>query len=219
MRSLRLALSFLGAALLAGAASAQVVFTGVIEKVTLPSICQEETHFLTCTGPTAGAPTGVRLKSTTLDLTQYEGKVATFTAQPRGVTCLIYDVTAVDTTPDAWLEMCGTAGLGCPLRFRVQPSPSLGQYWLWLSASPGFTPIDPITGTVLLGPGFVLVAQGSTPPGQIDVVVPVDLALVGLDLWVQGARRDVGPIGPIQTTNAVCFDLPGIPIFCETPGC
>jgi hypothetical protein len=219
MRIQRFATTLLAPALLAGLASAQVVFTGVIEKATLPSICQEETHFLTCTGPNPDAPTGVLLKSSTLDLTPFEGQVATFTAQARGVTCLIYDVTAVDTMPAATLEMCGTEGLGCPLRFRVQPASSIGQFWLWIAASPGFTPIDPTTGTVLLGPGFVLVAQGMTPPGQVDVVVPADAALVGLDLWLQAARRDIGPIGPIQATNAVCFELIGFPFQCETPGC
>lgn len=207
------------ALLLAPAAAAQVTFTGVIEKVTLPSICQEETHFLTCSGPTAMSPTGVLLKSSTLDLTPFEGKVATFTAQARGVTCLIYDISAVDTTPAATLEMCGTPGLGCPMRFRIHPSSSLGEFWLFLAASPGFTPIDPVTGTVLLGPGFLLVAHGMTPPGQVDVVIPADPALTGLDLWLQGARRDIGPIGPITATNAVCFEIPGFVFFCETPGC
>jgi hypothetical protein len=215
----RFASTLLAPAVLAGLASAQVVFTGVIEKAALPSICMEETHYLTCTAPDPAAPTGVLLKSTTLDLNQFVGQVASFTAVTAGVTCLIYDVTAVDTTPPAWLEMCGTAGLGCPLRFRVQPSSALGQYWLWMSPSPGFSPIDPVTGTALLGPGFVLVAQGSTPPGRFDVVVPADAALIGLDLWLQGARRDIGPLGPVQATNAVCFDLPGYPFYCEPPGC
>jgi len=212
-------LALLFAALLAPAASAQVTFTGVIEKATLPSICQEETHFIACTGTTPDSPTGVLLKSSTLDLTPFEGKVATFTAQPRGVTCLIYDITAVDTTPAASLEMCGTPGLGCPMRFRVQPSTSLGEYWIWLSGSSGFAPIDPVTGTVMLGPGFILVAHGMTPPGQLDVVIPADPVLTGLDLWLQGARRDLGPIGPITATNSVCFEIPGFVFFCETPGC
>ncbi|MCI0548568.1 MAG: hypothetical protein L0027_14950 [Candidatus Rokubacteria bacterium] len=213
-------ISFLaGLAGFAGAASAQVTFTGVIEKATLPSICQEETHFLTCTGPSPDAPTGVLLKSSTLDLSSFEGQVATFTAQPRGVTCLIYDITAVDPTPAPTLEMCGTPGLGCPLRFRIHPSSAIGEFWLFLSGSPGFAPIDPVTGTVLLGPGFVLVAHGMTPPGQVDVVVPADPALTGLELWLQGARRDIGPIGPITATNAVCFEIPGFVFVCETPDC
>ena len=55
-------LALLFAALLAPAASAQVTFTGVIEKATLPSICQEETHFIACTGTTPDSPTGVLLK-------------------------------------------------------------------------------------------------------------------------------------------------------------
>jgi len=207
------------ASVLASVSAAQVTFTGVIQKVTLPSICQEETHFLTCTGSSPSSPTGVLLKSSTLDLTPFEGKVATFTAQPRGVTCLIYDITAVDTTPAATLVMCGTPGLGCPLRFRIEPSASIGEFWLFLSGSPGFAPVDPVTGTVLLGSGFILVAHGTTPPGSLDVVIPSDPALTGLALWLQGARRDVGPVGPITATNAVCFEIPGFVFFCETPGC
>jgi hypothetical protein len=216
---MRLLAPLLTVAFLASAASAQVTFTGVIEKVTLPSICQEETHFLTCTGPSPSSPTGVRLKSSTLDLSPFEGKVATFTAQARGVTCLIYDISAVDTTPAASLVMCGTPGLGCPMRFRIEPSTSLGEFWLFLSGSPGFTPIDPVTGTVLLGPGFILVAHGTTPTGAVDVVIPSDPALTGLSLWLQGARRDVGPLGPITATNSVCFEIPGFVFFCENPGC
>ncbi len=216
---MRSSLILFGAFALATTSAAQVSFTGVIEPATLPSICQEETHYLTCTSPNPSAPTGVLLKSSTLDLTPFEGKVAAFTAVPRGVTCLIYDVIAVDTTPPASLEMCGTPGLGCPIRFRVQPASSLGEYWLFLATSPGFTPIDPVTGTLLLGPGFVLVDQGTTPPGQFDVVIPAVAALTGLDLWLQAARRDIGPIGPIQTTNAVCFEIPGFVLQCETPGC
>ncbi|MHC5210421.1 MAG: hypothetical protein ACYTG2_06875 [Planctomycetota bacterium] len=209
MKQTALCLMFLLAALFTGA-DAQEVFTGSIEPASLASFCQEETHYLTCTAGTPGAPTGVLLKSTVLDLDDYVGKLTRFTAFPRGVECLIYDVVAAQPATST-LVSCGSPVPGCPMRFRVGPTGVLGQWVLFFSLSPDFLPVNPVKGTWLLGSPSFLVAQGSTSgsPTTLDIVLPPSVALTGLELWLQGARRDIGPIGPWEFSNAVCFTILG----------
>jgi len=200
------------AVLLAPAGVAQVRFTGVVQPATLPSICQEETHFLTCTGPTPGFPSGVLLKSTTLDLDAFVGKNTRFLAWPRGVECPIYDVFDAGP-PTSTLVSCGAPVPGCPMRFRVGPTGVLGRFWLWMGLGPNFLPVNAISGTWQLGTPFFLLGSGFTvgTPSEtaVDIVIPFDTALTGLNLWVQGARQDIGPIGPIELSNSLCFKILG----------
>jgi hypothetical protein len=200
------------AALAARPAPAQVVFTGEIEKATLASFCQEETHVLECAG--------VLLKSSALDLAAFEGKVFEFTAEARGVECLIYDVTAVESA-SAHLVRCGNPVPGCPMRFRVGPTGVIGQYWLWLALSPTFLPLDQVTGTWMLNPPFFLLGSGLTfgDGSAVDIVLPPDPSLTGLTLFLQGARQDIGPIGPIELTNPLCFQILGPSPPCFEPDC
>ena len=107
------------------------------------------------------------------------------------------------------------------MRFRVGPTGVIGQWWLWFSPSPGFLPIDPVTGTLLLGSPIFFLGSGLTFGGGAtkDITLPADTSLTGLNLWMQGARRDVGPIGPIQLTNSVCFTILGPSPPCVLPDC
>lgn len=208
------------AALVGSGLSAQITFTGVIEKAQLASFCQEETHYLTCSGPLPSSPSGVLLKSSTLDLTPFEGKLWKFTALPRGVECLILDV--IDVQPaTATLVYCGNPVPGCPMRFRVGPTGVIGQWFLFSSLKPGFSPIDPVTGTLLLGPPVRFLKSGPTfgTGATFDIVLPPDVSLTGVSLWLQGARMDVGPVGPLEATNAVCFTILGPSPPCISPGC
>ncbi len=200
-------------ALCAPAAHAQITFTGRIEKAFLPSICQEETHILVCNG--------ARLKSSTLNLDPFIGSNVKLFAVARGVTCTIYDVTAVGP-PTATLDFCGNPVPGCPVRFRVGPSGVIGQYWLFMSFGSAFLPLGTTAGTQLIANPVFLIAMGPTsgPPNDVvDLVVPPDPVFTGLSLWFQGIRQDVGPIGPPELTNAICLTILGPSPPCIQPGC
>ena len=197
------------AVVLAAPGSAQVVFDGVIDNATLPSFCQEETHYLTCSFPDPSIPTGVLLKSSTLDLDKYVGKHARFTANLVGVECDIYDVTAVQWPPPGTLTWCGAPVPGCPMRFRVGPSGVLGQFWLFAALAPAFQPVDATLGTILLQPPVFLIGQGLTSGAPVDLTLPTDPAITGLSIFLQGLRQDIGPIGPPSLTNAACFTILG----------
>ncbi|QDU85421.1 hypothetical protein Pla163_25500 [Planctomycetes bacterium Pla163] len=203
------------------AAAGDIVFTGTLSKATLPSFCQEETHYIRCTGPFPGQEAGsVLVKSTTLDLDQFIGVPMRFTCVAAGVTCLIYDIT--DATPaTSYLTWCGTPAPGCPVRFRVGPTGVLGVYALFVSAAPGFVPLDPITGTAFLSQPVILVASGTTfgATAAVDLAIPSDPSWVGTRLWFQGVRADVGPVGPLEATDPACFTVLPSTVPCFLPGC
>jgi hypothetical protein len=216
-----LARAFGAALLLGGPLAAQATFTGVIQPASLATFCQEETHYLTCSASTPAAPTGLLLKSSTLDLSLWEGQNAVFTAVPRGVECEIWDVIDVHVPPPATLVVCGAPVPGCEMRLRVGPSGVLGQYWLYVSLAPGFVPINPVKGTLLIAEPLIFVASGSTAglDATVDFTLPTMPLLTGLSLWFQGARRDIGPIGPVQLTNAVCLTILGPSPPCHSIDC
>lgn len=63
------------------------------------------------------------------------------------------------------------------------------------------------------GVGSVAMCHG------VNVTVPSTPNIVGLEIWLQGARRDVGPVGPVSLTNAICLTVtpplpPCAPINC-----
>lgn len=221
MRVTSLVRTALALGALAGATQAQIVFTGVLEKAQLASFCQEETHYVTCTSPSPGVPTGVLVKSSTLELEKYEGKVARFTAQPRGVECTIYDITDAQLPPPTWLDLCGNPVPGCPMRARVQPTGVIGQWFLWVSTSPTFLPLDPVTGTWMLGFPFYFLGAGGTAGADaaFDFTLPPNPNLTGVSLYFQGAFRDIGPVGPLQLTDPRCFTILGPSPPCFLPNC
>lgn len=198
-----------------------ITFTGILQKATLPSICQEETHYIECTGPIAGQEIGsVLVKSTTLNLDAFVGKPHRFTCVAAGVTCLIYDITSA-TPATAFLETCGTPAPGCPVRFRVGPTGVIGVYALFASGAPGFLPIDSVLGTAFLSQPVTLIASGTTfgATATVDVGIPPNASWIGTQLWFQGVRADVGPVGPPEATNPVCFTVLSSTVPCILPGC
>ena len=204
-RSILVGCTFALAAILSSPVSAQATpktatFTAIIEPATMPSICQEETHLVTCNG--------ALLKSTTLDLNKFIGKPFEFTATLGGVECDIWNVTAV-TNAKATLVHCGSAAPGCPMRMRVGPSGVIGQWFLWYSLKSDFQPIDATTGTLMLGLPLHFLGSGPTagPNPTFDFVMPNTPGIVGLDIFAQGARMDIGPVGPLTLTNPTCFTI------------
>lgn len=198
-----------------------IVFTGTLAPATLASFCQEETHYIRCTGPFPGQEIGsVLVKSTTLNLDQFVGVPMRFTCFAAGVTCLIYNIT--DASPaTSFLSWCGTPAPGCPVRFRVGPTGVLGVYALFVSGAPGFVPLDPITGTAFLSAPAIMIASGSTfgATAAVDLSIPSDPSWVGTQLWFQGVRADVGPVGPLEATDPACFTVLPSTVPCFLPGC
>ena len=199
----------------AAQAAGPLAVTGIVQPVPGPTICmQGETHFLECTQ--------VFLKSNVVDLNALVGQTLFLNGFDVGVTCHVIQVVAAQPA-NATLEWCGTPTLGCAVKFKVCPGP-LAVGLLFLSTGtaflPVFLPLNLAPQAVLISPPFIPVPL-SIGGGcfQSTIPIPVDLSLVGANFWLQGARMDIGPVGPMQLTNAVCLTiLPPLPP-CIPPGC
>lgn len=200
--------SILSVSLLAVVAGAQigpgptpnVGITGVVRPLISPTICAAGTHILECTG--------VVLQSNSIDLSLLEGQLVKLFGNQSNATCPLIDVTAA-ANPPSTLVWCGTPSPNCPLKFKLCPG-GLSQFWLFLGLAPGYKPLDPAKGTWLLGDPFLLFAAGMggfAACHEVNVTVPNVPSIIGLDVWLQGARRDIGPVGPISLTNAICFKV------------
>ncbi len=181
------------------AIQAQVCITGVVEPVNGPTICmQGETHRL--------ADTSVYLRSTQVPLHLFVGQNVRIEGADIGVTCRVLDVTAIGPAR-ARLSHCGTPMPGCPLRFKVEPG-AIGRYALLASFTRGYQPMGCappsfLDGTVLLGsPSYTLViAMFPGPSGDYVWQIPNVPSLWGIQIWFQGVRQGIGPIGPVELTN------------------
>lgn len=213
------------ALLLASAVSAQIVapqpiaFTGVVralpDRPGPPILCAPGTHEIEC------AEGIFQIQSSTIDLDALEGQNVKLTAVNSAVGCPLFEVTAVDPTPPATLLLCGTGGFGCPVRLVSGPG-GLSQHFLFGSIQPSLIPAGVPAGSLLLGEPLVFLAVefASGPEGAIfDFVVPNNPALVGVTAYLQVARRDVGPVGPIRWSNARCLEIVGHVFVCHPADC
>ncbi|MCI0585758.1 MAG: hypothetical protein L0323_02835 [Planctomycetes bacterium] len=190
--------------------------TGVVQPVPGPTICmQGETHLLECAQ--------VFLRSNVVDLNALVGQNVRLTGVDIGVTCTVIEVLAA-APANPTLEWCGTPAPGCAVKFKVCPG-AIAFAALFVSTAPGFFPVFlPLNGTpeaVLLSPPFIPIPPALGTTGCFDSTIPIppDLSLVGADVWLQGARMDIGPAGPMHLTNSVCLTIvPPLP-FCAVPGC
>jgi len=194
------------ASLLAGLASAQssVCVTGLVQAVG-PTICmQGETHVL--------AGTQVYLRSNLLNLNQFLGQLVRIEGNDIGLVCHVLDVSAVRPAP-ATLTSCGTPMPGCSMKLKVGPG-AIGRYALVASFGSGFQPMgcsppDWLDGTLLLGsPSYTLAfAMFGGPFGEYVWPIPNQPSLQGVQIWFQGVRQDIGPVGPIELTNVLRVQL------------
>ncbi|GAB4140301.1 MAG: hypothetical protein Fur0037_06780 [Planctomycetota bacterium] len=193
--------SILIATLLAGAAAAQtpVCITGIVQPVGGPTICmQGETHLL--------EGTGVFLRSSAVDLNRWVGQMVRIEGVDIGLLCHVLDVARVGNAL-AVMQHCGTPMPGCTIKLKIGPG-GLGRWAMFASFSPGFTPLGcsppgfQIDGTLLLrGPTLLAMGLFTGPWGEVLVPIPPNPALQGLRIRFQGARQDIGPVGPIQFSN------------------
>jgi hypothetical protein len=193
----------------------EVAFTGVVQKFPGVSVCVPPTHVLACSDGT------FFLMSSTLDLDLYVDKNVKLYGQQADI-CPIYDIHAVESPPPATLAICGTGGLGCPIRLRSGPG-GISMHALWASLKPGLVPLNPVKGSFLLGEPFFLVGltSGGFPAegAPFDLTIPSNPILTGVTLYFQSARRDIGPAGPLNFANAACIEVVGFVFVCHTPDC
>ena len=198
--------------LLAATPAAQVRFTGVLTRSAPSATCPEGGFTL---AHVDARQADVRLASSALELDDYLGVNAVFTADASSAKCASWEITSVDVQPSAALSTCGNAVPGCPVRLRIGPPDQLGQYLLFFSLAPDFAPLDPSLGTLLLR-GPTLLTGGATfgTEGAVDLVVPTHPVLTGTSFWFQAARRDVAPVGSWAMTNAI-----RVTVLPETAAC
>lgn len=194
---------------------AQVCLNGVLEPVGGPTICQQgETHLV--------SGTRVYLRSRTVDLNRWNGQLVRIEGSDISVTCRVLDVTQV-TLPTAVLRLCGSPSPGCPVKLTVGPG-AIGQWLLFGSFQQGYQPFGctfPVDGTLLLGGAISTVSGGmfGGPSGDTVIFIPLNPALVGLRVLFQGARQDIGPIGPPQLTNVELLVLSPFMPPCQPLNC
>jgi hypothetical protein len=194
-------LIFVGLLLTTAAAQSPVCASGVVRPVTGPTICmQGETHML--------ADTRLYLRSATIDLNRYNNQLVRIEGTDIGVTCRVVAVSAVYDAP-AVLRHCGTPMPGCPIKLQVGPG-ALGRWALFASFGQGVLPLGCAPPGFWLDGTFFLAVPAETLSlgffggawGEYTIPIPAIMSLAGMRLWFQGARQDIGPIGPVQFTNA-----------------
>jgi len=195
-----LMIALFGAAALAQPAPLGVAVDGTVLPVPGPTICQQgETHYLECTR--------VFLKSTSVDLRTLERQ----TVRLRGVDmgggrCTVIDVRS-HSRPGGLLTWMGNPSPGCRVVFQICGS-GLGAYYFFLGSGPAYLPVDMQFGTILIAPPWLLLQSGHHGGcTDIPVGVPPDRQLIGFTFHFQGVVHDVGPVGPLQTTNSVCVTI------------
>lgn len=198
----------------ANAAGTAVAASGVLlPRLPLAQCGASVTHRLDCSS--------MLLSSSTIDLDLYVGQNVKVVGTVLPAFCDVIDVTSIEPAPKT-LAMCGTPATGCPIRLTLSPSDGIGSFVLMGSTAVDFTPIGVITGSLLIAPPVVFLAQGlQQSPGTIlDVAIPPLPPLVGVPIYLQGAMAKIGPMGPPVLTNPLCFTiLPSI-VFCIDPtGC
>ncbi|HZM01072.1 MAG TPA: hypothetical protein VFD43_12560 [Planctomycetota bacterium] len=196
----------------------EVAFTGVVEPFdgVIIAICAQPSHQLACSEGT------YFLTSSTLDLNVWLGKNVKLYGKPVSDLCPLYDIHKVESPPPATLAICGTGGLGCPIRLRSGPG-GISMHALWVSLKPDLVPLNPSKGSFLLAQPFYLlgIQSGGFPAegAAFDLSIPAAPILAGVTLYFQSARRDVGPVGPLHLANAVCMEIVGFVLICHDPDC
>ena len=207
---------------LASTASAQIIapppvtFTGVVEAAAFEGdiICAPPTHQLACTGGT------FFLYSNAVDLDQYIGQNVRLHAIQVNKGCPLYRVPSVESPAPTSLTVCGTPGFGCPVRVTSSPG-GISQHMLFASAVPGFWNVSYFTGVFMLSEPFLVVGNvtGTLPPegAHFDFNLPSFGPLVGVPIYLQAARRDVGPVGEWRLSNPQCITIVGHTLLCIDP--
>ncbi|MGQ0552962.1 MAG: hypothetical protein ACT4PU_07055 [Planctomycetota bacterium] len=164
-----------------------------------------------------------------IDLAQYVDKLVKISAVQSVLECPFFTVFEIAEPPPATLEICGTGGLGCPVRLRSGPG-GLAQHALFVSLGPGFVPLPPLRGSFLLADPFFMVGTAFSlnfsEGAAFDFTVPFEPQLTGLTLHFQAARKEVGLTTgfgstnpPLQFGNAVNLHIVGLTLWCVEPDC
>ena len=202
LRPLLLALTALVLPVPIAEAQQPVSVHGRIEKLAAPIGCAPTaTHIV--------KDTAVLLKSSTLNLDLFLNTNKRIIGTNQTVTCPIIEVTAVENGAFS-LAVCNQPALGCAVTLDMCPSPTQGQYLLFVSPGVGFAPVSVATGSFLLSPLFLTIGTGANT--AVCQSVPLFLSgpstLVGLELWFQAASiPTAGP--PILSSSTKTTILGG----------
>ncbi len=200
MKHLLVALSVaLCASFLPAQLAGTVCITGRLEPVQGFTICQQgETHHL--------ADTAVYLKSSTVNMVPFEGQIVHVVGRDIGVTCRVLDVSQI-TPAAATLTWCGSPSTCCPIKLKLCPG-GIGRGVVVAGTTTTFQPVGCgatgfLDGTLLIANSVPIWVGVLGTCADIPISVPCDNSLVGAAVLFQGARQDIGPIGPLVLTNVV----------------
>ena len=187
-----------------------VTFTGKISPADVPAtpFCEGAKYVLDCSGAIPGGQTGIPVRSDQLDLSKLVGEVLEYSGGWTPGPCTSLDVFSA-AKPVATLVRCGNPVPGCQIRFRVGPSGEIGQWVLYFSAAPAFLPLGEDATLLLSAPQFLASGLLFGDTATYDVSIPPDISLTGVNLWFQGTRQSIGPVGPLRLTNAECLTIWG----------
>ncbi len=201
--AMRLACTLLLLVATSGVSVAQVSVTGRIEPVAAPPPCAAgATHKL--------ADTNVHLLSTTLDLTAVPPVWQVFSGPDVGAGCPLLDVVSI-SNPTYNLSVCNVPAIGCTVTLDQCPSPTTGTFFLAASVNPGYLPLGPSAGTILLDPftTFLVTSGAQTAVCQSSPLSLTGGVAVGASFLIQGLN--VSPTGEFLLSNV-------IPLTVEPPG-
>ena len=186
-----------------------IAVTGEVQEAGPGQVCGDAEYVIDCLG--------VPIAADGLDLGAYVGQTVRLVAVETFDPCGSLDVLAVEPAP-ATLTLCGTAAPGCAMRLRSAPG-GAAEHIVLGAGEVGFVPIGPNLGTLLLNVPIVILFQtfsaGFEPAGaKVELQIPNSPALVGLEVRMQAARRDIlpifpgnPPVGPWRLSNVVCLDV------------
>lgn len=179
-------------------ASAQIRATGVIEPIPGGPCGLGETHRLECTE--------LYLKSSAIDLSQYEGITVTVDGNEVGTpACRVWEVSSV-ANANVTLNWFGNAIPGGPVYFEVFIHPPGGSHIFEVYASTNRTiqPHSLAVGTIFLLPPYQPACSGVADPfGICAVLLPSKSSLSGTQIYAQVLGFHNHP----ELSNVICIDV------------
>lgn len=139
------------------------------------------------------------------DLRQFVGRIVEMTGQIRSdVAAPFYEVASIEQA-GSWFQSSGDTRVGRDIQFRIDV-PDIGRWYLYAALAPAMMPLESYmpygSGTLWIDPGSILtLGLGPMVRTWADrMTVPNDPALVGLQVWFQGAVHIIP--GPLKFLNA-----------------
>jgi len=134
--------------------------------------------------------------------------------------CNIIDVQSFSLA-DFTVETCGGGALGCTFRMNVT-SKSGGQTAVFGATAPGFVPLGPTAGSLLLDPNifvFLFIYPQTQTVHTFDIGIPADPNIQALTVHLQAARLAPQKPGVVQWSSMDTVFTGTHTTPCFLPGC